>query len=129
MINLAATKLLVMKHEHNRTNDLNLEHDNPECNKKTEENEVHLTEREQEIIDWMSHGYSQKEIGDKLNIAPKTVSCHLESIRKKIGVTKNTEILAYFICQQRGKKFSLRLLRDYGIAIFLIYLNVCRPDL
>lgn len=118
-----------MKHEHNRANDLNLEHDNPECNKETEENEVHLTEREQEIIAWMSRGYSQKEIGDKLNIAPKTVSCHLESIRKKIGVTKNTEILAYFICQQKGKKFSLRLLRDYGIAIFLIYLNVCRPDL
>lgn len=118
-----------MKHEHNRTNDLNLEHEKPECNQETEENEVHLTEREQEIIAWMSRGYSQKEIGDKLNIAPKTVSCHLESIRKKIGVTKNTEILAYFICQQKGKKFSLRLLRDYGIAIFLIYLNVCRPDL
>lgn len=118
-----------MKHEHNRANDLILKHEKPECNQQTEENEVQLTEREQEIIDWMTHGLSQKEIGDKLNIAPKTVSCHLESIRKKIGVTKNTEILAYFVCQRNGKKFSLRLLRDYGIAIFLIYLNVCRPDL
>lgn len=126
MINLAASKLVVMRHGHNRTNDLKLR---LESSLQTEENEIQLTKREQEIIDCMSHGYSQKEIGDKLNIAPKTVSCHLESIRKKIGVTKNTEILAYFICQQRGKKFSLRLLRDYGIAIFLIYLNVCRPDL
>lgn len=85
-----------------------------------------ISNRENEVIDCLSHGLTEKEIGEKLFISPKTVNNHLDNIRKKIGVTKNIEIIAYYIATLRGKKFDLKLLREYGISIFILALNVCR---
>lgn len=87
-----------------------------------------ITNREKEIIEYLSRGLSEKEIGDKLYISPKTVNNHLDRIRRKIGVSKNIEIVAYYIANLRGKKFDLKLLRDYGISIFILFLNVCKLD-
>ena len=84
-----------------------------------------ITEREKEIIEYLSHGLSEKEIGEKLFISPKTVSNHLDNIRRKLGVSKNIEIVAFYIANLRGKQFNLKLLREYGIGIFIIILNVC----
>lgn len=84
-----------------------------------------ITTREKDIIEYLSHGMSEKEIGEKLFISPKTVSNHLDNIRRKIGVSKNIEIIAYYIANLRGKKFDLKLLREYGISIFILFLNVC----
>lgn len=53
----------------------------------------------------------------------------MDNIRKKIGVSKNIEIIAFHIATLRGKKFDLNLLREYGISVFILFLNVCRIDL
>lgn len=87
-----------------------------------------ISKRELEIIEELSHGLTEKEIGEKLYISPKTVNNHLDRIRKKIGVTENIEIVAYYIANLRGKKFDLKLLREYGISIFILFLNVCKLD-
>lgn len=84
-----------------------------------------ITSREEDIIEYLCHGMSEKEIGKKLFISTKTVSNHLDNIRRKIGVSKNIEIIAYYIANLRGKKFDLKLLREYGISIFILFLNVC----
>lgn len=84
-----------------------------------------ISKREKQIIEELSHGLTEKEIGEKLYISPKTVNNHLDNIRKKIGVTKNTELIAYYVANLKGKKFDLKLLREYGIGIFLIFINVC----
>lgn len=84
-----------------------------------------ISKREKEIIECLSHGLAEKEIGEKLFISPKTVNNHLDNIRKKLGVTKNVEIVAYYIASLRGKDFSIKLLREYGISIFIMYLHVC----
>lgn len=94
------------------------------------ENEVNgektpISNRENQIIEKLSHGISEKEIGETLFISPKTVDRHIDNIKKKIGVTKNIEIVAYYIATLRGKKFDLKLLREYGISIFILFLNVC----
>lgn len=88
-------------------------------------NKSSISKRETEIIEELSHGLSEKEIGEKLYISPKTVSNHLDNIRRKLGVSKNIEIVAYYIANLRGKKFDLKLLREYGISIFILFLNVC----
>lgn len=85
-----------------------------------------ITRRESEVMECLSHGLTEKEIGDKLFISPKTVNNHLDNIRKKIGVTKNIEIVAYYIATLRGKKFDLNLLREYGISVFILLVNVCK---
>lgn len=53
----------------------------------------------------------------------------MNSIRKKLGVSKNIEIIAYYVATLKGKEFSLKKLREYGIASFLIFVHVCRLDL
>lgn len=87
-----------------------------------------ISKRENQIIEGLSHGLSEKEIGEKLYISPKTVDRHLDNIKKKIGVSKNIEIVAYYIATLRGKKFDLKLLREYGISVFILFVHVCRLD-
>lgn len=87
-----------------------------------------ISKRENQVIEGLSHGLSEKEIGEKLYISPKTVDRHLDNIKKKIGVTKNIEIVAYYIATLRGKKFDLKLLREYGISIFILFVHVYRLD-
>lgn len=87
-----------------------------------------ITPREKDIIEYLCHGMSEKEIGEKLYISPKTVSNHLDNIRRKLGVNKNIEIVAYYIANLRGKKFDIKMLREYGISIFILFLNVCTLD-
>lgn len=84
-----------------------------------------ITSREKEIIKYLSHGLSEKEIAEKLFISAKTVSNQLDNIRRKLGVSKNIEIVAFYIANLRGKEFDLRLLREYGISIFILFLNIC----
>lgn len=87
-----------------------------------------ISNRENQIIEKLSHGLSVKEIGETLFISPKTVSNHLDNIRRKLGVSKNIEIVAYYIATLRGKKFDLKLLREYWMSIFILFVHVCRLD-
>ena len=88
-----------------------------------------LSKREVEVIVQVSAGLSEKEIASRLNMKIRTVRKHLENIRRKTGLTKNTEILGYWVASLNGKPFSLQKLREYGIAAFLIFINVCKTDL
>jgi DNA-binding CsgD family transcriptional regulator len=45
-----------------------------------------MTGREAEVLLWLSRGKSNREIGQILNISPRTVNKHLEQIFIKLGV-------------------------------------------
>jgi len=45
-----------------------------------------LTARESEVLLWISRGKSNRDIGEILNISPRTVNKHLEQIFVKLGV-------------------------------------------
>jgi len=45
-----------------------------------------LTAREAEVLRWLSCGKSNREIGEIMNISPRTVNKHLEQIFVKLGV-------------------------------------------
>lgn len=51
-----------------------------------------LTEREREIVYWITHGLSFKEVAKKLGVASSTVSNHLYRIYKKLGISSRTEL-------------------------------------
>jgi two-component system NarL family response regulator len=58
-----------------------------------------LTPREQEILRYLTHGLTNKEIGQALFIGEKTVKSHLNSIFKKLNVTRRLQAILYAIRQ------------------------------
>jgi len=49
--------------------------------------EKYLTSREEDVLQLVSHGHSQDEIANKLEISERTVNRHRASIYEKLGVT------------------------------------------
>ncbi len=56
-----------------------------------------LTEREQEVLAHLADGASNQEIGDTLQISPKTVARHRENIMRKLNLHSRTELVKYAI--------------------------------
>jgi DNA-binding CsgD family transcriptional regulator len=54
-----------------------------------------LTAREFEVARLIAEGLTNAEIADRLTIAPKTASSHVEHILAKLGVTRRAEIAAW----------------------------------
>lgn len=52
-----------------------------------------LTNREKEIVDYISMGLSNKEIGEKLFISSNTVKNHVYNIYKKVNVKNKVELI------------------------------------
>ena len=53
-----------------------------------------LTERELEVLQHLSFGYSNREIGARLFISADTVKTHLEHLYQKLGATDRTAAVA-----------------------------------
>lgn len=63
-----------------------------------------LTGREAEVLVWIAHGKSNKDIGDILGLSPRTVNKHLEQIYAKLGVENRTAAAA--IATSTGRRNS-----------------------
>lgn len=61
--------------------------------KKTTE----LTRREEEVLVWIAHGKSLREIADELFISVKTVESHKMHIQDKLGLTNAAQLVKYAI--------------------------------
>jgi two-component system response regulator NreC len=64
---------------------------------KSGEGENALTAREQEVLVLLADGDNNTEIGEKLNISPKTVARHRENIMSKLNLHSRTELVKYAI--------------------------------
>jgi len=49
-----------------------------------------LSLREAEVLMWITHGKSNKEIAEILDLSPRTVNKHLEAIFEKLGIENRT---------------------------------------
>ncbi len=49
-----------------------------------------LTQREAEVLDWVTKGKTNRDIGDILGTSPRTVNKHLEHVFVKLGVETRT---------------------------------------
>ena len=61
---------------------------------------VALTEREREILQVLSRGYTYAEAAQLLEVAPSTVQTHVKAIYSKLAVRSKTE--AVFEARQLG---------------------------
>ncbi len=60
-----------------------------------------LTEREVEVLQWVSCGKTNRDIGDILGLSPRTVNKHLEHVYVKLGVETRTAAAAVAIAAAR----------------------------
>jgi DNA-binding NarL/FixJ family response regulator len=67
-----------------------------EMGKSSKETE-NISERENEILSYLSKGYHDKEIADKLFLSVKTVRTHLRNIYKKLHVRSRTEAVLKYL--------------------------------
>jgi len=66
-------------------------------NRYVPEVKAHLSEREIELIQCFSDGMSYKQIGEKLNISPRTVESHKLNILQKLELHTIIDIVKYAI--------------------------------
>ena len=60
---------------------------------------VEITDRESEILRMIAWGYSNKEIGERMQISVKTVEAHKANAMKKLGISSRIDIVRYAILQ------------------------------
>ncbi len=56
-----------------------------------------LSQREEEILQYLSKGYSTKEIADRLSVSTNTIRSHLQHIYDKLHVRSRTEAVIKFL--------------------------------
>jgi DNA-binding CsgD family transcriptional regulator len=61
-----------------------------------------ITERQREVVELIAAGCSNKEVGQRLGISPRTAKAHTDALRHKLGVSRRRQIpVAYR--QQTGR--------------------------
>lgn len=65
-----------------------------------------LTGREAEVLMWVARGKTNRDIGDILDISPRTVNKHLDHIYAKLGVETRTAAAA--LAANRGSEAAVR---------------------
>ena len=53
-----------------------------------------LTDRETQVLFWLSRGKTNQEIAQILEMSPRTVNKHLEPVFRKLGVENRTAAVA-----------------------------------
>ena len=61
-----------------------------------------LTQREAEVLYWVTLGKTSKDIGDILGSSPRTVNKHLEHVFEKLGVETRTSAANLAMSEMRG---------------------------
>jgi two-component system, NarL family, response regulator DevR len=54
-----------------------------------------LTEREREILELIGEGLTNRQIGERLHLAEKTIKNYVTSVLSKMGMTRRTEAAVY----------------------------------
>jgi DNA-binding NarL/FixJ family response regulator len=54
-----------------------------------------LTQREQEVLDLLTHGLSNAEMGQQLHLSPRTVEKYVSSLLRKTATSNRAELVRY----------------------------------
>ncbi len=54
-----------------------------------------LSDTERGIINWLSRGYSTRDIADEISLAPSTVRTHIRMLRLKLQLDNRQQLVAF----------------------------------
>ena len=77
-----------------------------------------LSPAEREVALALCRGLSDKEVADMLCRSYHTVRTQRKAVYRKLGVSKDTELMAAMICQHKGITFTLEALREKGVSLY-----------
>ena len=77
-----------------------------------------LSPAEREVALALCRGLTDKEVADRLYRSYHTVRTQKKAIYRKVGVTKDTELMAAMICERKKIEFSINRLRERGIELY-----------
>jgi DNA-binding CsgD family transcriptional regulator len=64
--------------------------------------QFNLTQREQEVLEYLLQGMNSKAIANRMNISPSTVKAFLRLIMIKTGVSSRSAVVSKIIMTQRS---------------------------
>ena len=79
---------------------------------------MNLSPAEREVALALCKGLTDKEIADMLCRSYHTVRTQKKAIYRKLGVSKDTELMAAMICWHKGILFTIDSLREKGVSLY-----------
>jgi DNA-binding NarL/FixJ family response regulator len=64
---------------------------------------ISVPEKQIIIIELLSNGYTISEIAENLSLSPRTITSHIENLRKKFGAANSIHLVSHFL---RNKMFE-----------------------
>ncbi len=74
-----------------------------------------MSKAEREVALALCRGLSDKEIAEVLFRSYHTVRVQKREIYRKLGISKETELLWYMVLERLGRRFDLEEIRKKGI--------------
>ena len=68
-----------------------------------------LTPQENKILDLIAEGYTNRQIGNEMHLAEKTVKNYVSNLLTKLGMSRRTEAAVYAVRRQEEQEHSHRL--------------------
>lgn len=83
-----------------------------------------LSEREAIVAKEYCKGYTDKEVADQLNKSIWTIKAQKKDIYRKLGISKDTELVLYMLCERAKVEFDIKELRKHGLELFFSVLFI-----
>ena len=85
---------------------------------------VSLSPGEMLVSNEYCKGLADKEVADNLSKSVWTIKTQKRTIYRKLGISKDTELLLYMICNKMKRNFDLNELRKHGLELLFSTLFV-----
>ena len=85
-----------------------------------------LTEREHLVAEQYCKGLAGKEVAIVLDRSEWTIKAQKRDIYRKLGISKDTELVLYMLCEKMRIEFDLKEIRKHGLEIFfaIIFMTI-----
>lgn len=77
-----------------------------------------LSQREHLVAEQYCKGLADKEVADSLGRSEWTIKAQKRDIYKKLGISKDTELVLYMLCEKLKINFDLKEIRKHGLELF-----------
>ena len=77
-----------------------------------------LSRAEREVALALCRGLTDKEVADMLCRSYHTVRTQKKAVYRKLGVSKDTDLMAAMVCEHKGIEFTISHLREKGVNLY-----------